>query len=118
MRIWITAIAIMLATCLAVGSADAKAPKAKSKDKAVSGTISSIANDGGSFVLQAKGKKGAGGASRTITINASTTIEINGTAGKTAKDLSTGMMVKVKLSGDAASDISAGKSSTKKKKKV
>ena len=119
-KTWMSVVAILLVACLTVATAEAKAAKTKTKtrkEKAVSGTIVSIAGDGGSFVLQNKGKKGTTGTQRTLTINASTTIAINGTSGKKAADLSAGMTAKVELTGDAASHITVEKTKTKAKKK-
>jgi hypothetical protein len=114
MRTFITALSVLLMALLVVGSVEAKAAKTK-KEKPISGTIVSVAADGGSMVLQTKGKKGAAGEQKTITINPSTTIEINGFTGKHGTDLSAQMSVKVKMSGDFASDIVVGKTKHKKK---
>ena len=73
MRNFITALSVLLMALLVVGSAEAKAAKVK-KEKPINGTIVSVAADGGSMVLQTKGKKGAASEQKTITINPSTTI--------------------------------------------
>ena len=117
MRTCITFIALILITCLTITTAEAKGRKGKvKKDKPLSGMIQSVAGDGHSMVLTIKGKKGAAETQRTITINASTTIEINGTSGQHGTDLQAGMKVKVKLLGDVAQDIVSGKVKSKKKK--
>ena len=118
MRTWITTVAILLITGLTITTAEAKAKGTKTKkDKALSGTIVSVAGDGGSMVLSTTGKKKtSGGGQKTLTLNASTTISINGSIGNHGSDLQSGMKVKVKVSGDVAQDIVAGKKDKKKKK--
>jgi hypothetical protein len=113
MRIWITTLSVLVMFSLAAGTAEAKSKKAK--DKAISGTIVSVASDGGSLVLQTKGKKGAAGEQKTITINASTTIEINNAPAK-ASGLHGGMTAMIKMTGGYAADITVGTAKHKKKK--
>ena len=115
MRTFMTAISVLMMALLAVGSVEAKGTRAR-KDKGIHGTIVSVSADGGSMVLKSKvkGNKGAGDEQKTITINPSTTIEINGVTGKHGTDLLAGMNVKVKMSGNFATNIVVGKNKTRK----
>jgi hypothetical protein len=117
MRKLMTLLAVLVAfTLVATPAFAGKGTKANKGDKSVKGTIESVAADGGSLVLQTGGKKKAGG-TQTITINASTTIEINGQSGKHASDLQSGTSAVIKMSNGAASDISVGASGKHHKKK-
>lgn len=113
MRNWIAAIAVIFALSLTAGVAQAKGGK---KARPISGSIVSVAADGGSLVLQTKGKKGAGGEQKTIAIAPTTSIEINNVGGKKASDLHGGMKVKITLANGSASQIVVGAKHTKKVK--
>lgn len=112
MRFRITTLAVLVMFSLTAATAQAKS---KTREKAVTGTIVSVASDGGSLVLQTKGKKGAAGEQKTITINASTTIEINNAPAK-ASALHGGMTARIKMTGGSAADITVGTAKQKKKK--
>ena len=134
MRNWIRAMAVLTALCLAATPALAKSShkgtqksshkgthkgthKGGGQGQGLKGQIVSIAGDGGSLVLETKGHKGKTIEQKTITINTSTPIEIDGVAGKHAADLKSGMKATVKLSGDSATEIKATDHAAKHKNK-
>ena len=108
---------VLAAVCLMPLTAEAKAkkPKADAKGKSEAGTVVSVAADGGSFVIHTGSKKKTG-SDKTLSINASTTIQINGASAK-AGELTAGMHVKVSVSGNAAKSITVESTKSKKKKK-
>ena len=112
MRYFFVSMFVLAAICLTF-SVQAKGTKT-AKSKPISGTISSVAADGGSIVIHTGSKKKTG-SDKTLTVNASTSVSINGSSAKVT-DLTTGMRVKVTVSGDTASAIAVAPSKSKKKK--
>jgi hypothetical protein len=115
-RNWVTVFVLTLSLCLIAETADAKG-KGKSKSRKgpretlVSGVIDSVGADGGSFVFQPKvgGKRKSAmpvGEPLRLTINAGTTIMVDGATGRAA-DLRAGMYAKVRFGGSYTSSIQA-----------
>ncbi len=116
-RSWISAVVLTLTLCLITGSADGKG-KGKSKshkrsqETLVSGVIDSMAADGRSFVFQPRtgGNRASAmpvGEPLRLTINAGTTISVDGATGKSAADLRAGMYAKLRIGGSYTSSIQA-----------
>lgn len=113
-------ITILLVVCASVSLISAAEGEKKAKAKAVNGVITAI--DEGSITIELKARKPKGdeeapaAESRTFSIDAGTTITVNGEAA-TAADLAVDQKAKVKAAGETAIEITVGKVKKEKKEK-